>query len=75
MIEGIVNMDLGKLQYFEKIENPSQKEFMTEQNNCILCGQPLELLHILIENEVHIKEEASCSHCNLKARAKIFTLN
>ena len=67
-------MDLGKVQYFEKVESPSQKEFLTAHNNCILCGVTLELQHVRVETSHEIKEEAHCPHCDLRTRAKIYSL-
>ena len=71
-------MDLAKLQYFEKVENIVQKDFMNAQNNCILCGGNLELQHVRVQQAQHetpqIKEEAHCPHCDLRTRAKLYTL-
>ncbi len=67
-------MDLGKLQYFEKIESNTQKEFLIEQNNCILCAGPLDLQHIRVESTGEIKEETHCPHCDLRTEAKTHSL-
>lgn len=68
-------MDLGKVQYFEKIESSQQKEFLTAHNNCILCGQSLELQHVRGPEEKEIKEEAYCPNCDLRTRAKTYGLH
>lgn len=67
-------MEDSKIQYFEKVESEDQKEFVQSQNNCVLCGSVLELRHF-IEADLSIKEEAHCPECELRARAKIFTLH
>jgi hypothetical protein len=75
-------MDLSKLQYFEKVESNSQKDFFNAHNNCILCGNTLELQHIRLEQSPNadaamaneIKEEARCPHCDIRTRDKIYTL-
>jgi transcription elongation factor Elf1 len=67
-------MDLGKVQYFEKVENNQQKDFLTAQNNCSLCGNSLELQHIRVQETTEIKEEAHCGHCDLRTRAKTYSL-
>lgn len=67
-------MDLGKLQYFEKVESNTQKDFLTAQNNCILCGGSLELQHVRVEATAEIKEEAHCPHCDLRTRAKTYSM-
>jgi len=67
-------MDLGKLQYFEKVESKPQKDFLNAQNNCILCGGVLELQHVRVEAKAEIKEEAHCHHCDLRTRTKTYSL-
>lgn len=64
-----------KIQYFEKIENRSHKDFVHNQGHCVLCSNRLELKHVRIETEAQIKEEAFCIECDVKTRAKIYTLN
>lgn len=68
-------MDLSKVQYFEKIESTGQREYMNSHNNCILCRSALELQHIRTDNSGEIKEEARCPQCDLKTRAKVFTVH
>jgi transcription elongation factor Elf1 len=68
-------VELGKLQYFEKIEQKKHREFVTAQSNCVLCGSVLELRHMQVSDKSQIKEEAHCTACNLRTRAKIYTLN
>ena len=69
-------MELGKVQYFERVESTNQQEFVNAHNNCILCGTVLELQHVRVpETPSSIKEEAHCPECELRTRAKIYTLN
>lgn len=66
---------VNKLQYFEKIENNSHREFVRNHGHCVLCSTVLELKHVRNDSEAQIKEEAFCSECEVKTRAKIHTLN
>ncbi len=68
-------MDQNKINYFEKTDSPKHREFIISQNNCILCGTVLELKHIADQNVLEIKEEAFCSHCDVKTRVKTHVLN
>jgi len=68
-------MNLGKVQYFEKIETNKQKDFLSAHNNCALCGQNLELRHVRVPETIEIKEEAYCPQCDIRARAKSYTVN
>ncbi len=68
-------MNAAKVYYFEKIESNDHKEFVDAHNNCVLCGDLLELRHIRIEEEAEIKEEAYCKNCELRTRAKNYTVN
>jgi hypothetical protein len=68
-------MDNPKIQYFEKIDHPEQQEFIVTQSHCVLCGSELELKHIADSAAGQIKEEAYCSECEVRTRAKIFSLN
>lgn len=64
-----------KIQYFEKIETHSHREFVKIHGHCVLCSTPLELKHVRNDSEAQIKEEAFCVECDVKTRAKIHTLN
>jgi len=68
-------MELGKIQYFEKVESNQHREFIQAHNHCILCGTVLDLRHIRVENAIEIKEEAHCPQCDLRTRAKIYQLH
>lgn len=68
-------MNLGKVQYFENVENNHHREFVNAHNNCVLCGTVLELRHIREEDNKSVKEEAHCPQCELRTRAKTHTLN
>lgn len=68
-------MEEQKINYFEKIEHPKHQEFINAQNHCVLCGTVLELNHISDANEGQIKEEAYCPDCDVRTRAKIYSLN
>ncbi len=64
-----------KVQYFEKIETPQHKDFVQNQGHCVLCRTVLELTHFSQKDVNQIKEEAYCIECDVKTRAKIYTLN
>ena len=68
-------MDYSKINYFEKADTPKYREFIISQNNCILCGTVLELKHITDRDADEVKEEAFCTHCDVKTRAKTHILN
>jgi len=68
-------MDLGKVQYFEKVESNHQRDFVHAHNNCTLCGNTLELQHIRTQEVSEIKEEARCPQCDIRARVKVYVLN
>lgn len=65
----------NKLQYFEKSDQPKYRDFIDSQCNCILCGSVLELRHVRSNEQGQIKEEAYCPSCEIRTRAKIFSLN
>ncbi len=67
-------MDYAKIQYFEKAETKGHQEFINSQNNCVLCGTALELLHIRMDETQSLKEEAHCPQCDVRTRAKVYTL-
>lgn len=68
-------MDFSKIRYFERVDKVHQREFVIAHNNCVLCGTVLELKHAKNETDGTIKEEAHCPECELRTRAKIFTMN
>ncbi|NUN04539.1 MAG: hypothetical protein HUU57_02145 [Bdellovibrio sp.] len=68
-------MEIRKINYFEKTDSAQHREFIISQNNCILCGTVLELKHIADTQTLEIKEEAFCTQCDVKTRAKTHTLN
>jgi hypothetical protein len=68
-------VEAKKLQYFENVNHPVQREFIQAQNHCVLCGTVLELNHTSNKDSKTIKEEAYCPQCTLKTRAKIYLLN
>ena len=67
-------MELGKIHYFENIENHSHREFIQAHNHCILCRSVLELRHIRVVETSEIKEEAYCGQCDVRARARIHSV-
>lgn len=67
-------MELGKIHYFEKVESHQHREFIQAHNHCILCGSVLELRHVRGEEQEAIKEEAYCPQCDLRTRAKIYSV-
>ena len=68
-------MEQVKIQYFENADVPKHREFIISQNNCVLCGTVLELKHITDRGTLEIKEEAFCTHCEVKTRTKTHALN
>jgi hypothetical protein len=47
-----------------------QLRFLEMQNQCALCGNQLTIqVESYLEHNM-LREEAHCSHCNVKARAK-----
>ncbi len=68
-------MEYSKINYFEKADLPKHREFIISQNNCVLCGTVLELRHRADQSTANIKEEAYCSCCEVRTRAKVHTLN
>ena len=68
-------MELGKVQYFERVETKNHREFIQAHNNCILCASVLELRHIRAAENLEIKEEAYCPQCDMRTRAKNYTIN
>lgn len=68
-------MELGKVQYFEKVETKTHRDFIQAHNNCILCSSVLELRHMRSDDQGEIKEEAYCPQCDLRTRAKNYTMN
>lgn len=75
MLKDEIKMEETKINYFEKTESPKHREFIISQNNCILCGTVLELRHVSDRNVSEITEEAFCSHCDVKTRARTHILN
>lgn len=64
-----------KINYFEKIENSKQKEFIQLNGHCTLCCSPLEMKHDIKTEDNQIQEQATCTECDVRARVKIYTLN
>jgi hypothetical protein len=71
----LAKMELGKVQYFERVETTIHREFINAHNNCVLCSTVLELRHLRSEKDLEIKEEAYCPQCDLRTRAKNYTIN
>lgn len=67
--------EITKVCYFENAEKPQHKAFIKAQNNCVLCSTVLEIKHTKGEEPGQVKEEAFCPQCEVKTRAKNFTLN
>lgn len=65
----------GKINYFENIETKGHQEFVSAQNRCVLCNNPLELSHEPSEDKSTIKEEAHCPQCDLRNRRKVHAVH
>lgn len=61
------------INYYEKTDSANQKAYLKLQNNCVLCSSALELKFESL-NEGEIKEEATCPQCEIRARAKVHSL-
>lgn len=59
--------------YYENTNSANQKAYLKLQSNCVLCNSALELKFESL-NEGEIKEEATCPQCEIRARAKIHSL-
>lgn len=59
--------------YYEKTDSATQVAYLQLQCNCVLCNTALELKFEMITEE-EIKEEATCPQCEIRARAKIHSL-
>ena len=68
-------MTSAPVNYFENIHHPKHREFINSLNNCALCSSVLELRHLKSDEIQGIKEEAYCTQCEMKTRAKIFSVN
>ena len=73
-MEKIEKIEIGKVQYFERVETTLHREFIQSHNNCVLCASVLELRHVKNSETSEIKEEAYCPHCDLRTRAKNYSL-
>lgn len=61
------------ISYYENTKSATQKAYLKLQNNCVLCNSALELkFETLTDGE--IKEEANCPQCEIRARAKIYSV-
>lgn len=69
-----VQMENSKIHYFEKNAEKHHREYINSHNNCILCQTVLELRHIRHDQSMLIKEEAYCPDCDMRTRAKEYTL-
>ena len=68
-------MNVSKMRYFEKVESPQQRDFLAAQNNCVLCGQTLQLHHMQGPDRSLIKEDAYCQNCDVKTRTKDYSVH
>jgi hypothetical protein len=50
------------------------QEFLELMNNCSLCGSKLKVIHTIELPGSMIREEATCPHCDIRARNKIFNI-
>lgn len=68
-------MELGKIHFFENAPEQDQRDFIQAHNHCLLCGSVLELQHIRTGESIEIQEEARCTQCDIKTRAKKYPLH
>ncbi len=67
-----------KFEEFEELEkyfDDKYRDYIQGQNNCTLCGTPLELSHKINTVLSTIKEEANCPHCLVKTRVRTFDIH
>lgn len=69
------SVDSNKIQYYEKVTNDVQLEFIQVQNHCSLCSSVLILEHDLSEDSSSILETASCPECQIRNRSRSFVVN
>lgn len=65
----------SRLSYFENAACDRHREFINSQSNCVLCGTVLELTHAVDHIMGHIREEAHCTSCEVRTRARFYPLN
>lgn len=68
-------MEENKIHYFEQAKTMQHREFIETHSNCALCGNVLELKHVIDKFENTIKEEAYCPQCSIRTRARDYHLN
>ncbi|MFZ3231293.1 MAG: hypothetical protein WA160_13880 [Pseudobdellovibrio sp.] len=61
------------IQYYEKLDSKKQKAYMQMQCRCALCNTSLELKFETISQD-EIKEVASCPQCEIRTRAKTYSI-
>ena len=66
---------IKSISYYEKSEKSKHFDFISAQNNCVLCGTVLELPHLVDHKENEVTEDATCPHCKVKARSKKYGLH
>ena len=60
--------------YFENTLSANQQAYLKLQCNCVLCNAALELKYESL-SDTEIKEEATCPECEIRTRAKIYSLH
>lgn len=65
--------DVKDFTYYEKTDSATQAAFLKLQCNCVLCNTTLEF-KFEMRGEGEIKEEATCPQCEIRARAKIHSI-
>lgn len=61
------------INYYEKTDTETQKAYLKLHSNCVLCNSALELKFENTESG-EIKEEATCPECDIRTRAKTYSL-
>ncbi len=49
-------------------------EILSLMKNCSLCGTPLDFTYTVEHPKELIREEASCRHCEIRIRNKLFNI-
>lgn len=68
-------MSEDKLQYFERVENTQQQEFLMDQNHCSLCSSVLILDHGFTDDGSEIHETAHCPECQIRNRSRLYKIH
>lgn len=63
-------------EFLKSTDNEFEKysEALALMQNCSLCGTPLDFVYTVECPTELIREEVSCSHCEIRVRNKLFNI-